>query len=81
MDKRWQVLTRVREVRTRQALNEVTRERRTQARAQANLEQARERVKGGGKRDSGRHAVEAALASLAVKRELTQRPRQAGFSA
>ena len=41
MDKRWHVLTRVREVRTRQALNEVTRERRTQARAQANLEQAR----------------------------------------
>ena len=41
MDKRWHILTRVREVRTRQALNEVTRERRTQARAQANLEQAR----------------------------------------
>ncbi len=44
-------------------------------------EQARARVKGGGKRDSGRHAVEAALASLAVKRELSQRPRKAGFSA
>jgi 6,7-dimethyl-8-ribityllumazine synthase len=46
-----------------------------------NADQARARVKGGGKRDSGRHAVEAALASLAVKRQLTQRPRQAGFSA
>ncbi|HWD69813.1 MAG TPA: 6,7-dimethyl-8-ribityllumazine synthase [Solirubrobacteraceae bacterium] len=43
-------------------------------------DQARARVKGGGKRDSGRHAVEAALASLAVKRELTERPRRAGFS-
>jgi 6,7-dimethyl-8-ribityllumazine synthase len=46
-----------------------------------NADQARARVKGGGKRDSGRHAVEAALASLAVKRELTERPRRAGFSA
>ena len=46
-----------------------------------NAEQAQARVKGGGKRDSGRHAVEAALASLAVKRELTERPRRAGFSA
>lgn len=46
-----------------------------------NAEQARARVKGGSKRDSGRHAVEAVLASLAVKRQLTQRPRQAGFSA
>ncbi len=46
-----------------------------------NAEQARARVKGGGKRDSGRHAVEAALASLAVKRQLAQRPRPAGFSA
>jgi 6,7-dimethyl-8-ribityllumazine synthase len=45
-----------------------------------NVEQARARVKGGAKRDSGRHAVEAVLASLAVKRQLTQRPRQAGFS-
>jgi 6,7-dimethyl-8-ribityllumazine synthase len=44
------------------------------------MDQARARVKGGSKRDTGRHAVEAALASLAVKRELTQRPRQAGFS-
>jgi 6,7-dimethyl-8-ribityllumazine synthase len=46
-----------------------------------NIEQAQARVKGGGKRDSGAHAVEAALASLAVKRELTERPRRAGFSA
>jgi 6,7-dimethyl-8-ribityllumazine synthase len=44
------------------------------------MDQARARVKGGSKRDTGRHAVEASLASLAVKRELTQRPRQAGFS-
>jgi 6,7-dimethyl-8-ribityllumazine synthase len=43
-------------------------------------EQARERVKGGSRRDSGRHAVEAALASLSVKRELADRPRRAGFS-
>ena len=43
-------------------------------------EQARARVKGGSKRDTGRHAVEAVLASLAVKRELAERPRRAGFS-
>jgi 6,7-dimethyl-8-ribityllumazine synthase len=43
-------------------------------------EQARARVKGGGKRDTGRHAVEAALASLAVKRDLAERPRRAGFA-
>jgi 6,7-dimethyl-8-ribityllumazine synthase len=45
-----------------------------------NAEQARARVKGGTKRDSGRHAVEAVLASLAVKRELAERPRRAGFA-
>lgn len=45
-----------------------------------NAEQARARLKGGTKRDTGRHAVDAALASLAVKRELTQRPRKAGFA-
>jgi 6,7-dimethyl-8-ribityllumazine synthase len=44
-------------------------------------EQAMARVKGGGKRDTGRHAVDAALASLAVKRELSERPRRAGFAA
>lgn len=42
-------------------------------------EQALERVKGGSKRDTGRHAVEAALASLAVKRDLAEWPRRAGF--
>jgi 6,7-dimethyl-8-ribityllumazine synthase len=45
-----------------------------------NVEQARARVKGGTKRDTGRHAVDAALASTAVKRELTERPRRAGFA-
>ena len=34
------------------------------------MEQALDRVTGGSKRDTGRSAVEAALASLAVKREL-----------
>jgi 6,7-dimethyl-8-ribityllumazine synthase len=45
-----------------------------------NIEQARARVKGGTKRDTGRHAVDAVLASIAVKRELTERPRRAGFA-
>jgi 6,7-dimethyl-8-ribityllumazine synthase len=45
-----------------------------------NIEQARARVKGGSKRDSGRHAVQAVLASLAVKQELSGRSRPAGFS-
>jgi 6,7-dimethyl-8-ribityllumazine synthase len=44
------------------------------------MEQALARVKGGDKRDSGAHAVEAALASLAVKKSLADRPRRAGFS-
>jgi 6,7-dimethyl-8-ribityllumazine synthase len=35
-----------------------------------NMDQALERVAGGSKRDTGRHAVEAALASLEVKRAL-----------
>jgi 6,7-dimethyl-8-ribityllumazine synthase len=35
------------------------------------MEQALERVKGGSKRDTGRHAAEAVLASLAVKDELS----------
>ena len=43
-------------------------------------EQARARVKGGTKRDTGGTRSSAALASLAVKRELTERPRRAGFS-
>lgn len=34
------------------------------------MAQARERVQGGAKRDTGRHAVQAALAALAVKEEL-----------
>jgi 6,7-dimethyl-8-ribityllumazine synthase len=44
------------------------------------IEQARARVTGGSKRDTGRHAVEAALASLAVKRELSGRRARTGFS-
>jgi len=43
-------------------------------------DQARARIKGGSKRDSAAHAVEAVLASVSVKRELTERPRRAGFS-
>jgi 6,7-dimethyl-8-ribityllumazine synthase len=43
-------------------------------------DQARARIKGGSKRDSGAHAVEAVLASMAAKRSLTERPRRAGFS-
>jgi 6,7-dimethyl-8-ribityllumazine synthase len=45
------------------------------------MEQALARVQGGEKRDTGAHAVEAALATLAIKQSLTQRPRRAGFSA
>jgi 6,7-dimethyl-8-ribityllumazine synthase len=45
------------------------------------IEQARDRVAGGSKRDTGRHAVQAVLASLAVKRELSGRRARAGFSA
>jgi 6,7-dimethyl-8-ribityllumazine synthase len=44
------------------------------------MEQALDRVQGGAKRDTGRHAVEAVLASLAVKRELSGRRARAGFS-
>ena len=46
------------------------------------MEQARERVRGGGKRDTGRHAVEAVLASLEAKDELGRRPgaARAGFA-
>jgi 6,7-dimethyl-8-ribityllumazine synthase len=46
-----------------------------------NMEQALDRVSGGSKRDTGRHAVEAVLASLAVKDELTARRGPAGFTA
>ncbi|HZE05489.1 MAG TPA: 6,7-dimethyl-8-ribityllumazine synthase [Solirubrobacteraceae bacterium] len=44
------------------------------------IEQALDRVCGGSKRDTGRHAAEAALASLAVKRELAGRRGPAGFA-
>ena len=44
------------------------------------MEQALARVAGGSKRDSGRHAVEAVLASLDVKDELAGRRGKAGFS-
>jgi len=43
------------------------------------MEQALARVRGGGKRDSGAHAAEAVVASLAIKDELGRRPRAAGF--
>jgi 6,7-dimethyl-8-ribityllumazine synthase len=43
------------------------------------MEQALDRVTGGSKRDTGRSAAEAALASLAVKQELSSRRGSAGF--
>jgi 6,7-dimethyl-8-ribityllumazine synthase len=47
-----------------------------------NMEQAMARVEGGSKRDSGRHAAEAVLASLAVKDELLNKRRgPTGFAA
>ena len=39
----------------------------------ANMDQARDRVTGGSKRDTGRHAVEAVLASLEAKDSLSGR--------
>jgi 6,7-dimethyl-8-ribityllumazine synthase len=45
------------------------------------MEQALERVKGGSKRDTGRHAAEAVLASLEVKRQIAGRRGPAGFAA
>jgi 6,7-dimethyl-8-ribityllumazine synthase len=45
-----------------------------------NMEQALARVSGGEKRDTGRHAAEAALASLAVKQQLAARRGPAGFA-
>ncbi|HEY1716656.1 MAG TPA: 6,7-dimethyl-8-ribityllumazine synthase [Solirubrobacteraceae bacterium] len=45
------------------------------------MEQARDRVAGGAKRDSGRHAVDAVLASLEVKDDLSGRRGKAGFAA
>jgi 6,7-dimethyl-8-ribityllumazine synthase len=43
------------------------------------MEQALERVRGGSKRDTGAHAVQAALAAMEVRRHLAARPRPAGF--
>jgi 6,7-dimethyl-8-ribityllumazine synthase len=45
------------------------------------MDQALARVTGGSKRDTGRHAAEAVLASLAVKDELVGRRGRAGFAA
>ena len=44
------------------------------------MAQALDRVLGGSKRDTGRHAVEAALAALAVREELTGRRGRAGVA-
>jgi 6,7-dimethyl-8-ribityllumazine synthase len=45
------------------------------------MAQALDRVLGGSKRDTGRHAVEAVLASASVKHELVGRRGPAGFAA
>ena len=47
----------------------------------ATLEQGLERVQGGSKRDTGRHAAEATLAGLEIKRQLLSRRSAAGFRA
>ena len=44
------------------------------------MEQALARVQGGPKRDSGAHAAEAVLASLAIRDELRERKARAGFA-
>ncbi len=44
------------------------------------MEQALDRVEGGSKRDTGRHAVQAVLAELSVKDELAGRRGKAGFA-
>jgi 6,7-dimethyl-8-ribityllumazine synthase len=44
------------------------------------MEQALARVQGGDKRDSGAHAAEAVLASLAIRAQLQERKARAGFS-
>ena len=44
------------------------------------MEQALARVRGGGKRDSGAHAAEAVLATLAIREQLAERKARAGFS-
>jgi len=43
------------------------------------MEQALDRVTGGSKRDTGRHAAEAALAALETKQQLISRRGAAGF--
>jgi 6,7-dimethyl-8-ribityllumazine synthase len=45
------------------------------------MEQALARVQGGTKRDTGAHAVEAVVASLAIKDELSLRRGRTGFAA
>jgi 6,7-dimethyl-8-ribityllumazine synthase len=45
------------------------------------MEQALDRVTGGAKRDTGRHAAEAVVASLKVKEELSGRRGPTGFAA
>ncbi len=45
------------------------------------MEQALDRVTGGAKRDTGRHAAEAALAALRVKQQLSGRRGPTGFGA
>ena len=45
-----------------------------------NVDQGLDRVTGGSKRDTGRHAAEAVLASLRVRDELAGRRARAGFS-
>jgi 6,7-dimethyl-8-ribityllumazine synthase len=44
------------------------------------MEQALDRVLGGSKRDTGRHAVEAVLASLSVREQLDGRRAPTGFA-
>jgi 6,7-dimethyl-8-ribityllumazine synthase len=44
------------------------------------MEQARERVTGGSKRDTGAHAVDAVLANLAIKDELSTKRGRTGFA-
>jgi 6,7-dimethyl-8-ribityllumazine synthase len=44
------------------------------------MEQALDRVAGGSKRDTGRHAADAVLAALAVKEQLSGRRGPAGFA-
>jgi 6,7-dimethyl-8-ribityllumazine synthase len=45
------------------------------------MEQALARVQGGPKRDTGAHAAEAVLASLAIREQLNERKARAGFVA